>query len=285
MRLLRWLGGLFALLVVVALAAFQIPFVVRKLEPGILNPGPGSNSTPLEFGVPFERVGIASRNRTLDSIAVRANYKCATHGAVLLFHGQGETVGSWAKAQAFLYDNCLSSMVFDYSGHGRSSPHGTMAHLEVDSESAYQDFVTRFPRERRCVMSFSMGAGPMLDAIGHMKPAPDCVVIASAFTSLRDFGAAHGMPRALMYLMADVWDNARNVKRVRSPILVVHSRADRTIPFAMGEAIYAAAPEPKQLVLLDGFSHNTPYADPALNWWPQVIEFVSAGAPPGTPKK
>ena len=43
--------------------------------------------------------------------------------------------------------------------------------------------------------------------------------------------------------------------RLRCPVLVVHSRDDEIIPFAMGRAIYDAAPQPKTFLELRG-DHN-----------------------------
>jgi fermentation-respiration switch protein FrsA (DUF1100 family) len=45
------------------------------------------------------------------------------------------------------------------------------------------------------------------------------------------------------------------VARAGSPVLIVHSRDDEIIPFAMGEALYAAAKEPKAFLELSG-DHN-----------------------------
>ena len=46
-----------------------------------------------------------------------------------------------------------------------------------------------------------------------------------------------------------------NVKRLSSPFLLIHSKQDEIIPFDMGESIFAAAPEPKQMQVLTG-DHN-----------------------------
>jgi fermentation-respiration switch protein FrsA (DUF1100 family) len=43
--------------------------------------------------------------------------------------------------------------------------------------------------------------------------------------------------------------------QLQCPVLVVHSRDDEIIPFSMGQAIYAAAPEPKEFIELRG-DHN-----------------------------
>ena len=177
-----------------------------------------------------------------------------------------------------LHDNCVSSIVFDYTGHGASSPHGTIGRMKKDGEAAYAALVAQFPNSRRCVMSFSMGAGPMLEAINRFSPAPDCVIVTSAFSSLRDWTVsfAHA-PRWSTYLFADLWNNVENVKNVRSPILVMHSRADHVNAFLMGEKIFVAAPEPKHFAALDAFRHNDSYRSPGIGWWGPVIGFARFG--------
>ncbi len=46
-----------------------------------------------------------------------------------------------------------------------------------------------------------------------------------------------------------------HVARAGSPVLIVHSRDDEIIPFAMGEALYEAAKAPKAFLELSG-DHN-----------------------------
>ena len=48
---------------------------------------------------------------------------------------------------------------------------------------------------------------------------------------------------------------AEYAARLHCPVLVVHSRDDEIIPFAMGQEIYAAAPQPKDFIELRG-DHN-----------------------------
>jgi fermentation-respiration switch protein FrsA (DUF1100 family) len=45
------------------------------------------------------------------------------------------------------------------------------------------------------------------------------------------------------------------IRRVRCPVMVIHSREDETIPFEMGLELYDAANEPKEFVELHG-GHN-----------------------------
>jgi len=262
-------------LVAVALA-LGVRAVSDHYEHQFLSTGPNGPQTPMTFGAPFERVGFASGRRRLDGYLVRAPAACPSQVAVLIFHGVGETISYWPKTQRLLYDRCIGSLVFDYSGHGESSPPGSIANLDADATAAWAYFAARFASvRRRCAIGHSMGNGPLLASISSFVPRPACVVVANAFSSLRALGVADGAPAFVMSVVPDYWDNVVNVGAVRSPLLVVHSDADRVIPQAMGKQVFAAAPEPKALLIVHGFRHNAIYRQPET-WWPPVIAFLRA---------
>jgi len=108
-----WLVALFALI--------GCGRSLDSFEKTALNPGLHSSATPVDIGLPFTRVSIHSGQRRLDGFLVRAPETCpAPSAAVLLFHGRNETAPDWIKAQKYLHDRCVSSLIFDYSGHGRT---------------------------------------------------------------------------------------------------------------------------------------------------------------------
>lgn len=247
-----------------------------SFERKTLNPGVRSNATPADVGLGFERVAVHSGPRTLDAFVVRAESSCPTRTAVLIFHGRGETVADWIKVQRRLHDGCVSSMVFDYSGHGRSSPPGTIDNLNADAVAAYGAFRKEFAPERRCLLSHSMGGGPMLHAATQPGVTPDCVVIASPFSSLREIAVHGGMPRWFSVFMPDVWDNVENAKELKARLLWLHSRSDKTIPWELGKAVYDAKQGPKAAVVLDGFNHNAIYVSTPPQIFNPIIAFVTA---------
>ncbi|MFZ0419166.1 MAG: alpha/beta fold hydrolase [Candidatus Sulfotelmatobacter sp.] len=250
------------------------PLILDLSSKAFLNTGPNGPETPASVGLAFDRLKIPSGHRLLDAYLVRAPTNCRPRVALLIFHGVMETISEWVLAQKFLYDHCTSSIVFDYSGHGDSSRPGTIRHLNEDAIAAYTTFLAQFPGQRLCVLGHSMGNSPLLESLPHFRPAPSCVVVANAFSSLRDAGRRHGTPRLLLYLIPDAWDNVENGKLVRVPLLVVYSDADKVNPPAMGQSIFDFAPEPKQLVVLHGFPHNALYRTPTEEWWAPVLHFL-----------
>lgn len=231
-------------------------------------------AVPTQFGVAWTPSVIDSDGRSLQASVVLAQRSCTKPVAILIFHGRDESLSDWAKAQAFLSRQCVSSMMFDYSGNGDSTGPATMANLNADAVAAWRVFVRRFPVGRRCALAHSMGNAVMLHAYPTFVPAPDCVVSANAFSSVEDFVRVSGAPSWYAQLLHGVWDNTEAIKAVSAPLLIVHSDADETIPAFMPKHLEAAAPAQAQRVTLHGFSHNALYEDPSLDWWKPVLAFV-----------
>ncbi len=244
-------------------------------EKGTLNPGELSQATPADVGLPFERVAIPSHDRRLDGFLVRAAAACPAAPALLIFHGRGETVADWIAVQKYLHDKCVSSLVFDYSGHGRSSPPGTIDNINADSVAALGAFLKLFPAPgRRCLLSHSLGGGPMLYAATHGEAKPDCVIVASPFSSLRDIAIRGGAPEQAMLKLPDVWNNVEAARQLSIPLLWVHSRSDKTIPVDLGQRIYDAKQGTKTSDVIDGFDHNAIYKEMPDAIWSPIIVFA-----------
>jgi fermentation-respiration switch protein FrsA (DUF1100 family) len=65
------------------------------------------------------------------------------------------------------------------------------------------------------------------------------------------------------------------ITRVRTPVLVVHSRDDEIIPFDMGQTIYQAAPEPKTFFEMGG-DHNEGFWISRERYVPALDDFLNS---------
>ena len=229
--------------------------------------------TPGTLGVPFEQIVFSSHGRRLHGYVVHSDKSRNSERAVLIFHGAGENIADWALPQKLLWEGGVSSMVFDYSGNGDSSGMATRWNLDEDARSAYDFFVSQFPTAySRAVMGFSMGNAPLLDALPDLRPAPSRIVVAAAFSSIRDLvHYTFGVPTTVCALLPDRWNNVRAARRIRIPTLLLHSQDDRSDPIWMGTLIFDAVPGEKQMVTLHGFRHND-YLNP--RWWTPVVSFL-----------
>lgn len=118
-----------------ACVAASRPLILNISSKKFLNKGPNGPETPATVELTFVRLKIASGNRVLDGYLVRAPVNCQPRIAVLIFRGVMETISEWVTAQKFLSNHCISSVVFDYSGHGDSSRPGTVGQLNAEQGS------------------------------------------------------------------------------------------------------------------------------------------------------
>jgi alpha-beta hydrolase superfamily lysophospholipase len=249
------------------------------MESKALTTGPNGVETPATVGVPFERVRLASGSRYLDSYIVRAPSRCLQAPVILIYHGVQETISLWVRAQRFLYDHCVSTVVFDYTGSGDSSRPARFEAVNEDAVAAFEDVRRLFADSRVFVLGHSMGNGPMLQAVPKFSSPPSGVIVASAFSSIRDYGArGGGIYKILARFSPDWWNNVSAVQHVTTPLLLVHSDADKVNPLREAKLIFESAPEPKTFAELHDFAHNAIYKDPREDWWRPVLTFIAQDA-------
>ena len=261
----------------VILAIAGCATVANVVSEQALSTGPNGPETPASVGVPFERVSIPSHSRALDGYLVRAPADCRDPPAILIYHGFNETISYWVEAQKLLWRYCVSTLVFDPSGDGDSTKPASLTNLAEDAPAAYAFARAHFAAPTRLyVMGHSLGDAVMLQAEPGLDPQPAGVIVADAFSSLKDFWASHGTSRLMLSVVPDVWDNARAIRQVRVPVLVVQSDADVMTPLEGARKVYAAANQPKQLVVLHGFKHNGVRRHTSEAWWTPVLNFVGS---------
>lgn len=275
----RWLLlAAAAVLLVAGLVARRV--VQRRLERGMLVVRGQGSKTPGTYGAPFTPVEIASGGRTLQAFYVAPPDPQAPR-ALAIFHGRMESISSWSAVQAFLWQRGVGSMVFDYSGFGRSTGEPTVENLHQDGKAAWAAFRARLPPgTRACAYGLSLGSGVLLETAPELQPAPDCLIVYGAFTSgLAAAAHLRNLPAPLIGLLPDVFESEKNARRAPAPLLVQHGDADELFPVSMAEGIARAAPQGRLLVM-PGYKHAQPLVEPDDAAWDPVIAHVRGEAFP-----
>ena len=236
----------------------------------------GKSEVAFSMATHHQAFKIASGDRRLAASYVTAR---APRGLLLLiFHGDGEAIGDWSKAQAFLADQGYDSFVFDYSGYGASTGHPSIDHLREDAQAAYA-LASKLAQRRSVgvfIVAHSLGCNVAIDAAGTFSPKPLGYALWGVMPSLRDFVARSGvLPRPLLFLIPDRWNNLRNAGDLGVPTLVLHGDDDHVMTEQGARAVAASAKPPAAFQPVPHAEHNALYKSPDLHVWKPILDMAS----------
>ena len=182
--------------------------------------------------------------------------------AILYLHGSRWNLTGHLNRITQLRGFGFSVFAIDYRGFGKSDGElPSEASVYEDARAAWTWLAARQPDpERRFIYGHSLGGAVAIDLaveLARHGPAARGLIVESSFTSLADMAAelTNGwLPAALV--LTQKFDSAAKIAHVGMPVLVVHGASDRFVPPRFSEELYAAAAQPKKLLLVDNGGHN-----------------------------
>ncbi len=220
-----------------------------------------------------ERHQIGSGRNRLDAVWVRPAAG-PVRAVVLVCHGIGETVEHWLGVQELLAANGAASLVFDYSGYGRSTGRIEAAQCELDSIAAFE-YLEGLAADTKggpeiTVLGFSLGSGIAAAVMGRVRASR--LVLCAGFTSFRAAAHSLGVPRGLGHLIPPLWHVEESLRDCRLPVLVVHGAKDRLFPVKMAAEVAQCCRG--ETMIVPDLGHAEPYYRPRLEYWGPIVEWV-----------
>jgi fermentation-respiration switch protein FrsA (DUF1100 family) len=187
-----------------------------------------------------------------DGTRVQAVYLPNPQAAFTLwyFHGNAESLGSIAARLQRLHDIGFAVFASEYPGYGQSTggPSEDSFYAAARAAREYLRGQLGVPAARTIAYGGSVGGGPAVQMATEERLGG--LVLQSAFMS------AYRVMTRWPLVPGDGFQNLGKMGRVACPVLVIHGRQDSLVPFYHGEALYAAAREPKRHLWVDAAGHN-----------------------------
>jgi fermentation-respiration switch protein FrsA (DUF1100 family) len=173
---------------------------------------------------------------------------------VLYFHGNGDFLAGFFGRFRDLISDGTGMVALSYRGYAGSTGRPSEQGLLQDAAAAYAFTSARYSADRIVVWGFSLGTGVAV-ALAAEYPVGK-LILEAPYTSIVDVAASAFPFVPVRWLMRDRFHSDQRIARVMAPLLVMHGVGDPTIPIALGERLFALAPEPKQFVRFPGGGHN-----------------------------
>ena len=189
---------------------------------------------------------------------------------IWLLHGNAEDLGDLAPGLRAWRDAGFAVFAHDYPGYGRSSGKPSEASLYASARVArtYLRDQLKVPAAQTILYGRSLGGGPAVQLATEERVAG--LVLQSAFTSV------YRVLTQRRVLPGDFFENERKLPSVTCPVLVMHGREDEVIPFAHGEALFAAVVGPKRALWVPGAAHNDFVEVAGDRYWDALREFAES---------
>jgi len=181
---------------------------------------------------------------------------------VLYLHGVRWNLTGHLNRMSQLRRFGFSVFAIDYRGFGKSDGElPSEATVYEDARAGWQWLVQREPdASRRYIYGHSLGGAVAIDLAAQVSGTPASargLIVESSFTSLPQLVAESGygwLPWQL--LLSQKFDSVGKIQQIKMPVLIVHGADDRYVPAHLSSELYAAAPQPKKLLLIPNASHN-----------------------------
>jgi hypothetical protein len=242
----------------------------------VFEPSPEIQTTPARLGMRFEELGIpvgsGGDRAELHGWWVPAEQPGAV--TVLYLHGNYRNIGNNLDHARRLHDLGYNVMLADYRGYGKSGG-GAPSEAKVyeDAEAAWQYMLkVRGVHPRRAfIYGHSLGGAIAID-LASRHPEAAGLIAESTFTSMRAMGELEYGYLPVGALLNQRFDALQKIAGLKLPVLLVHGTWDQRIPVAMARQLYAAAPQPKALALIEGGEHS----NSGMVGWVEYRDAVSA---------
>ena len=270
MSALRWLG-------IAALGVVGLFLLLQRLVDSLLfQPSPGVDIQPSELGIDAESIFLTSA----DGVRVHAFFlpSPGARRALLFLHGNAGNASHRLPNAALLAQFDTHVLLLDYRGYGLSEGSPSEPGLYADARAglAHLAEARGIPAARTFVFGRSLG-GAVASAISVEQPLAG-VILESTFSSVADMATPILGPLARP-LVGSRFESLARIADAQAPLLFFHGDRDRTVPYALGQRLFEAAPDPKAFETLRGAAHNDTVQRGGRAYLERIRRFLDENTP------
>jgi hypothetical protein len=228
--------------------------------------------TPSAFGLSYEDVWFESQDGVqLHGWLVPA---LADSHLLLFCHGNAGNISHRLDNIRLLHQRGISVFIFDYRGYGRSNGSINEKGFYLDAEAAHHLARKWTMHNQAKLVVFGRSLGGI--AATHLGATQVCdgLILESTFANMGAMASTHYPLPFAERLLGHRLNAGEKIARVQIPILFFHGDSDNVVPIRLGRALYQAAPNPKEFVVIQGAGHNDTYIIGGEKYFDRLEAFI-----------
>ena len=212
--------------------------------------------------VSIEKVKIKTKDN-IELLSWYHNKDAAKYKTILFLHGNaGSLENRIHKINHFMNMN-INFLLISWRGFSGNKGKPTEEGLYEDARSAIEWLKNKGINENNIIIyGESLGTGIATEISQNKNFAG--LILESPFTSMIDAGKDKYPYLPVKFLLKDKYESDKKIKNIKSPILVMHGKVDKIVPFYMGKKIYELANKPKYFYFSEYDDHMMEYNENLL---------------------
>ncbi len=154
---------------------------------------------------------------------------------ILYSHGNGEDLGEIMPKLIELRAMGFSVFAYDYCGYGESEGKASSKIIYPCAEAAWDYLTKNLKLEKENIVIFGYSMGSAASSYLAAKKEPRALILMGGFAS-----AFHAI-LPINVLPWDLLNNEALMPELKSPLLILHGKKDRVVPFWNAKRLFAAA--------------------------------------------
>ena len=253
---------MFILLTFIIIYTFVVIFVYSSQRNLLYHPKE-NNYYGDELLVDISRVKIKTKDN-IDLISWYHNKNSINHKTILFLHGNAGSLENRIHKINHFKDMKVNFLIIAWRGFSGNKGKPTEKGLYEDARSAVAWLKSKNIKERNIIIyGESLGTAVAVEIAQNRNFAG--IILESPFTSMTDVGKNKYPFLPIKLLLKDKYESDKKIKNINIPILIMHGKVDKIVPFNMGRKMYELSNKPKYFYFSDYDNHMMEYNKKLLN--------------------
>tara|TARA_A100001015_G_C14865129_1_gene661968 strand:+ start:197 stop:988 length:792 start_codon:yes stop_codon:yes gene_type:complete len=163
---------------------------------------------------------------------------------LVFFHGNAGDLRNRIYKLNLIKDFDINFLIVAYRGFSGNKGKPSEKGLYEDARSSLEWLAKQKVTEDKIIVyGESLGTGVSVEVAQNKKFAG--IILESPFTSMVDAGKFYYFYLPVSLLLKDRYETVKKLKNIKIPILVMHGKKDKIVPFHMGQEVFEKANHPK----------------------------------------
>ena len=193
---------------------------------------------------------------------------------ILFFHGNAGSLENRTYKLNHFRDLNVNFLIIAWRGFSGNKGKPSEIGLYRDAESAVKWLKSKGLTEEDIILyGESLGTGVAVEIAQNKNYAG--IILESPYTSMLNMGKKYYPLFPVSFLLKDKFESYKKIKKISAPILVIHGKMDKIVPFVMGKKMYELANEPKFFYVQEYGDHMVDYDERLLSALKKFIQSLN----------